>query len=40
MTLLTAPAPGSELRWLAVDSWTIARRDLVHWVRNPAGPRR
>ncbi len=36
MSVLACPAPGSELRWLAVDSWTIARRDLVHWVRNPA----
>lgn len=24
-------------RWLAVDSWTITRRDLVHWARQP-GP--
>ena len=36
MTVLTTPAPSSELRWLAADSWTIARRDLVHLVRNPA----
>ncbi|SHL28322.1 ABC-2 type transporter [Pseudonocardia thermophila] len=35
MTTLVAPAPGSALRWLAADSWTIAKRDLVHWVRNP-----
>jgi hypothetical protein len=36
MTVLTVPVPGSSMRWLAADSWTIARRDLVHWVRNPA----
>ncbi|MFI6519090.1 ABC transporter permease [Spirillospora sp. NPDC050679] len=22
--------------WALADGWTIARRDLVHWVRNPA----
>ena len=36
MSVITVPDPGSSMQWLATDSWTIARRDLVHWVRNPA----
>ena len=31
---LAAPAPAAGS--LVVDAWTIARRDLVHWVRNPS----
>jgi ABC-2 type transport system permease protein len=27
--------PPARARWAAVDSWTIARRDLLHWVREP-----
>lgn len=38
MTGLTVAAPGSRtglLRWAVADGWTVARRDLIHWVRNP-----
>jgi ABC-2 type transport system permease protein len=37
MTTLSAalPASGGSFRWILSDSWTVARRDLVHWVRNP-----
>jgi ABC-type multidrug transport system permease subunit len=37
MTTLAAAPPTSagSLRWVLSDSWTVARRDLVHWVRNP-----
>lgn len=35
MTTIDAPAGGS-LRWVLVDSWVVAKRDLVHWVRNPS----
>lgn len=27
-------APG-RLRWVFADAWTITRRDLAHWVRQP-----
>jgi ABC-2 type transport system permease protein len=31
------PAVGlSKLRWAAADSWTVTRRDLIHWTRQPA----
>jgi ABC transporter DrrB family efflux protein len=33
-----APAPGGPLdalRWLALDSWTVTRRNLRHFVRQP-----
>jgi len=26
----------SALRWALADGWTITRRDLIHWVREPA----
>jgi ABC transporter DrrB family efflux protein len=26
----------STLRWAVADGWTITRRDLIHWVREPA----
>ncbi|XVQ15561.1 ABC transporter permease [Spirillospora sp. CA-255316] len=29
----TAPA---RLRWAVTDGWTVARRDLIHWLRNPS----
>ncbi|NYI05475.1 ABC transporter permease [Allostreptomyces psammosilenae] len=36
---VTAPpgprTPLERLRWAAVDGWTITRRDLVHWTRQP-----
>jgi ABC-2 type transport system permease protein len=35
VTTLTAP-PAESLRWVFADSWTIARAELLHWVRNPA----
>lgn len=27
---------GARMRWLATDSWTLAKRELVHLVRQPA----
>ncbi|MFD0852650.1 ABC transporter permease, partial [Actinomadura adrarensis] len=24
-----------RLRWAGRDGWTVARRDLIHWLRNP-----
>jgi len=35
MTTLTQ-AGGGRLRWTLVDGWTVARRDLLHWLREPA----
>ncbi|MEU2939413.1 ABC transporter permease [Nocardiopsis alba] len=36
---LLAPAPPSgplpRLGWALADSWTVARRDLLHWARGP-----
>jgi ABC-2 type transport system permease protein len=29
----TAPA---RLRWALADGWIVAKRDLMHWLRNPA----
>jgi ABC-type multidrug transport system permease subunit len=35
-TVLTAgPAPADRLRWALADGWTIARRDVIHWLRQP-----
>lgn len=31
-----APVPGGRLRWAVADGWTITRRDLLHWAREPA----
>ncbi|MCP3015048.1 ABC transporter permease [Nocardiopsis dassonvillei] len=31
----TGPAPADRLRWALADGWTIARRDVVHWLRQP-----
>lgn len=37
MTSMTLPQPvGGGVRWLLTDSWTITRRGLVHWTRNPS----
>ena len=36
MSTVTAPPPGESLRWALTDSWTIARAELLHWVRNPS----
>lgn len=30
-----ASGPVSRLGWALVDSWVVARRDLIHWVHNP-----
>ncbi|MEU3018808.1 ABC transporter permease [Nocardiopsis sp. NPDC007018] len=29
------PGPVSRLGWAAVDGWTVARRDVLHWWRQP-----
>lgn len=29
--------PLDRLRWALADAWTITRRDLTHWVRQPFG---
>jgi ABC-2 type transport system permease protein len=29
--------PLDRLRWALADAWTVARRDLIHWVRQPFG---
>ena len=26
-----------RLRWAVADAWTVAHRDLIHWVRQPFG---
>jgi ABC transporter DrrB family efflux protein len=26
-----------RLRWAIADAWTVTRRDLIHWVRQPFG---
>ncbi len=31
----TTPGMGSKLRWAAADSWTMTRRELAHWARQP-----
>ncbi|GAA3046076.1 ABC transporter permease [Streptomyces roseofulvus] len=31
----TAHATGSRLGWAAADSWTMTRRELAHWARQP-----
>ncbi|GHC72983.1 transport permease protein [Nocardiopsis terrae] len=37
-----APAPPSgplhRLAWAAADGWTVARRDVTHWLRQPWEP--
>ncbi|MDX2919759.1 MULTISPECIES: ABC transporter permease [Streptomyces] len=36
----TAPGPGgaaSRLGWALADSWTMTRRELAHWARQPVG---
>lgn len=34
---LTNQSPFARFGWALADAWTIARRDLAHWVRQP-GP--
>ncbi|MFD0424350.1 ABC transporter permease [Streptomyces parvus] len=37
-TTAAAPGPGgatSRLGWALVDSWTMTRRELAHWARQP-----
>ena len=29
--------PLDRLRWAVADAWTVAHRDLIHWVRQPFG---
>jgi len=40
VTNITTPTipetPLARLRWALADAWTITRRDLTHWVRQPA----
>jgi ABC-type multidrug transport system permease subunit len=40
MTVVAAPpVPRTlleRLRWAVVDAWTVTRRDLAHWARQPA----
>jgi ABC-2 type transport system permease protein len=37
MTAAPLPVPTTGgLRWTLADSWVVARRDLLHWVRNPS----
>jgi ABC-2 type transport system permease protein len=31
----TAHGSGSKLSWAAADSWTMTRRELAHWARQP-----
>ncbi|MER7759832.1 ABC transporter permease [Streptomyces sp. NPDC097619] len=31
-----AEGPAARLKWAAVDSWTMTRRELAHWARRPA----
>ncbi|WP_374120128.1 ABC transporter permease [Streptomyces sp. LS1784] len=31
----TAGGTGSRLRWATADSWTMTRRELAHWGRQP-----
>lgn len=31
----TAHGAGSKLSWAAADSWTMTRRELAHWARQP-----
>jgi ABC-2 type transport system permease protein len=33
----TMTASGGRLRWAIADGWTVTRRDLLHWARQP-GP--
>jgi ABC transporter DrrB family efflux protein len=38
MTIQTPAIPQSSLdrfRWVGIDAWTIAGRDLRHWIREP-----
>jgi ABC-2 type transport system permease protein len=39
MTVLAVPAMPrtvlERLRWAVADGWTVARRELIHWLRNP-----
>ncbi|MEV7831908.1 ABC transporter permease [Streptomyces subrutilus] len=35
-TVSTPHGSGSQLSWAAADSWTMTRRELAHWIRQPA----
>ncbi len=30
-------APLDRLLWAVADAWTVTRRDIIHWVRQPLG---
>lgn len=32
----TAAQPTNGMGWILADGWTLTRRSLAHWVRNPA----
>lgn len=33
----TTQALPVRMRWALSDAWTVARRDLIHWIRQPFG---
>ncbi|HUR04399.1 MAG TPA: ABC transporter permease [Nonomuraea sp.] len=35
MTELTVDPPFTRLRWALADGWSVARRDLIHWIAQP-----
>lgn len=35
MSTTTIPGGGSRLTWALADSWTMTRRELAHWARQP-----
>lgn len=35
VTSRTPAVSGTPVRWAAVDSWTMTRRELAHWARQP-----
>jgi ABC transporter DrrB family efflux protein len=37
VTPAISPTPLDRLRWAVADTWTVTRRDLIHWVRQPFG---
>lgn len=34
--MMVIPMDGGRLAWALTDGWTVAKRDLQHWVRQPA----
>jgi ABC-2 type transport system permease protein len=35
ISISISKSPLERMRWAIVDAWTIASRDLLHWVRQP-----